>query len=118
MFWIYWDTFWLLFFSAVWFMTIVSHPDAEIADRQRRCHVNFHIDPKTIEQPNEQMEHAKSCDVRSLPRTALRSLSGVRALDTSRFVRASRWRINWWHYRWSHPRLTYFGFSESVCSVF
>jgi hypothetical protein len=59
MFWIYWDTFWSLFFSAVWFMTIVSHPDAEITDRQRRwCHVNFHIDPKTIEQPNEQMEHA------------------------------------------------------------
>jgi hypothetical protein len=33
MVWIYWDTFWSLFFSAVWFMTIVSHPDAEIADR-------------------------------------------------------------------------------------
>ena len=33
MFWIYWDTFWLLFFNAVWFMTIVSHPDAEITDR-------------------------------------------------------------------------------------
>src|SRR5258707_10376151 len=30
MVWIYWDTFWSLFFSAVWFMTIVSHPDAEI----------------------------------------------------------------------------------------
>ena len=28
--------FWSLFFSAVWFMTIVSHPDAEITDRQRR----------------------------------------------------------------------------------
>ena len=25
--------FWSLFFSAVWFMTIVSHPDAEITDR-------------------------------------------------------------------------------------
>jgi hypothetical protein len=36
MFWIYWDTFWSLFFSAVWSMTIVSHPNAEIADRQRR----------------------------------------------------------------------------------
>jgi hypothetical protein len=45
-------------FSAVWFMAIVSHPDAAITDMQRRCHVNFHIDPKTIEQPNEQMEHA------------------------------------------------------------
>jgi hypothetical protein len=30
MFWIYWDTFWSLFFSAVWFMTIVSNPDTEI----------------------------------------------------------------------------------------
>jgi hypothetical protein len=30
MFWIYWDTFWSLFFSAIWFMTIVSHPDAEV----------------------------------------------------------------------------------------
>jgi hypothetical protein len=30
MFWIYWDTFWSLFFSTVWFMTIVSHPDAKI----------------------------------------------------------------------------------------
>jgi hypothetical protein len=30
MFWIYWDTLWSLFFSAVWFMTIVSHPDAEV----------------------------------------------------------------------------------------
>jgi hypothetical protein len=29
-----------------------------ITDTLRRCHVNFHIDPKTIEQPNEQMEHA------------------------------------------------------------
>jgi len=33
MFWIYWDAFWSLFCSAVWFMTIVSHPDAEITDR-------------------------------------------------------------------------------------
>jgi hypothetical protein len=33
MVWICWDTFWSLFFSAVWFMTIVSHPDAEITDR-------------------------------------------------------------------------------------
>jgi hypothetical protein len=30
MFWIYWDTLWSLFFSAIWFMTIVSHPDAEV----------------------------------------------------------------------------------------
>jgi hypothetical protein len=30
MFWIYWDTLWSLFFSAVWFMTVVSHPDAEV----------------------------------------------------------------------------------------
>jgi hypothetical protein len=33
MFWVYWNTFWLLVFSTVWFMTIVSHPDAEITDR-------------------------------------------------------------------------------------
>jgi hypothetical protein len=32
MFWIYSDTFWSLFFSAVWFMAIVSHPDAAITD--------------------------------------------------------------------------------------
>ena len=31
--WIYWDMFLSLFFSAVWFMTIVSHPDARITDR-------------------------------------------------------------------------------------
>jgi hypothetical protein len=30
-------------------MTIVSHPDAEITDRSCRCHVNLHIDPRTIE---------------------------------------------------------------------
>ena len=35
-------------------MTIVSQPDAEITDRECRCHVNFHIDPRTIGQPNEQ----------------------------------------------------------------
>jgi hypothetical protein len=33
MFWVYWDTFWSLLLSAVWFMTIVSHPDAQIIDR-------------------------------------------------------------------------------------
>lgn len=33
MMWIYWDTLWSLLFSAVWFTTIVSHPDAEITDR-------------------------------------------------------------------------------------
>jgi DNA-binding protein len=33
MVWICWDTFWSLFFSAIWFMTIVSHPDAQITDR-------------------------------------------------------------------------------------
>jgi hypothetical protein len=33
MFWLYWDTFWALVLSAVWFMTIVSHPDTEITDR-------------------------------------------------------------------------------------
>jgi hypothetical protein len=33
MFWVYWNTFWLLVFSTVWFMTIVSHPDTEITDR-------------------------------------------------------------------------------------
>jgi len=33
MVWIYRDTFWSLFFSAIWFMTIVSHPEAKITDR-------------------------------------------------------------------------------------
>jgi hypothetical protein len=36
MFWIYWDTLSSLFLSAVWFMTIVSHPDAEIAELRRK----------------------------------------------------------------------------------
>jgi hypothetical protein len=35
MFWIYWDIFWSLFFSAVWFSTIVSHPDAEVTETYR-----------------------------------------------------------------------------------
>jgi hypothetical protein len=33
MVWIYWDRFWSLFFSAIWFMTIISHPVAQITDR-------------------------------------------------------------------------------------
>jgi hypothetical protein len=33
MFWIYWDTSWSLFFSAICLMTIVSRPDAQITDR-------------------------------------------------------------------------------------
>jgi hypothetical protein len=33
MFWIYWDTFWSLCFSAVWLTTIVSYPDTQITDR-------------------------------------------------------------------------------------
>jgi hypothetical protein len=33
MFWLYWNIFWALFFSAVWFMTIVAHPDAVVTDR-------------------------------------------------------------------------------------
>jgi hypothetical protein len=33
MYWVYSDMFWSLSFSAVWFMTIVSHPDAQITDR-------------------------------------------------------------------------------------
>jgi len=28
--WLYWDTFCSLLGSVVWFMTIVSHPDAEV----------------------------------------------------------------------------------------
>ena len=35
MFWIYWDIFWSLFFSAVWFLTIASHPDAEVTETHR-----------------------------------------------------------------------------------
>ena len=31
--WIYWNTFWSLFVSLIWFMTIVSHPDSVVADR-------------------------------------------------------------------------------------
>lgn len=31
--WVYWNTFWSLAISLVWFMTIVSHPDAVVADR-------------------------------------------------------------------------------------
>ncbi len=30
--WFYWDTFWSLAGSLVWFMTIVSHPNAEVSD--------------------------------------------------------------------------------------
>ncbi len=29
--WFYWDLFWSLAGSLVWFMTIVSHPEAEIS---------------------------------------------------------------------------------------
>jgi hypothetical protein len=32
MFWFYWDLVWSLFFSVIWFMTIVSYPDAEISE--------------------------------------------------------------------------------------
>jgi hypothetical protein len=28
--WFYWDLGWSLFFSLVWFMTIVSHPDSVV----------------------------------------------------------------------------------------
>ena len=31
--WVYWDTFWSLAGSLVWFMTIVSHPDAVVTER-------------------------------------------------------------------------------------
>jgi hypothetical protein len=31
--WVYWNTFWTLAGSLVWFMTIVSHPDAVVVDR-------------------------------------------------------------------------------------
>ena len=30
--WFYWDIFWSLAGSLVWFMTIVSHPNAEVSD--------------------------------------------------------------------------------------
>ena len=30
--WVYWNTFWTLAGSLVWFMTIVSHPDAVVVD--------------------------------------------------------------------------------------
>jgi hypothetical protein len=31
--WLYWDTFWSLVGSLIWFMTIVSHPDSVVVDR-------------------------------------------------------------------------------------
>jgi hypothetical protein len=31
--WVYWNTFWTLAGSLVWFMTIVSHPDSVVVDR-------------------------------------------------------------------------------------
>jgi hypothetical protein len=31
--WVYWNTFWSLVGSLVWFMTIVSHPDSVVVDR-------------------------------------------------------------------------------------
>ena len=31
--WIYWNTFWSLVGSLVWFMTIVTHPDSVVVDR-------------------------------------------------------------------------------------
>jgi hypothetical protein len=33
--WVYWDTFWSLAGSLVWFMTIVSHPEAVVIGRYR-----------------------------------------------------------------------------------
>ena len=47
MVWIYWDTFRSLF------QRRLVHEPTGSADA-----VNFHIDPMTIEQPYEQMEHA------------------------------------------------------------
>jgi len=34
--WIYWNTAWSLFFSFVWFMTIMHNPEARIADMHLR----------------------------------------------------------------------------------
>jgi hypothetical protein len=34
--WFYWNTAWSLFFSLVWFMTIMHNPDAQIADAHSR----------------------------------------------------------------------------------
>ena len=34
--WFYWDTAWSLFFSLVWFMTIMHNPDARVADGHLR----------------------------------------------------------------------------------
>jgi hypothetical protein len=31
--WVYWNTFWSLVVSSIWFMTIVSHPDSVVVDR-------------------------------------------------------------------------------------
>ena len=34
--WIFWDTAWSLFFSLIWFMTIMHHADAQISDAHFR----------------------------------------------------------------------------------
>jgi hypothetical protein len=34
--WFYWNTASSLFFSVVWFMTIMNNPDAQIGDAQMR----------------------------------------------------------------------------------
>jgi hypothetical protein len=31
--WVYWNTFWSLVGSLVWFMTIVTHPDSVVVGR-------------------------------------------------------------------------------------
>lgn len=31
--WVYWNTFWSLVVSSIWFMTIASHPDSVVVDR-------------------------------------------------------------------------------------
>jgi hypothetical protein len=31
--WVYWNTFWSLVGSLIWFMTIVTHPDSVVVDR-------------------------------------------------------------------------------------
>ena len=50
--WIYWNTFWSLFVSLIWFMTIVSHPDSVVVDRHpaNRASLDFDF---TNPQPEE-----------------------------------------------------------------
>ena len=50
--WVYWNTFWTLAGSLVWFMTIVSHPDAVVVDRVARTRLLELIGPEAAAVPD------------------------------------------------------------------